>query len=85
MSYFDALHEELQRYLEPAQIEKCHQAYLIAEKGHAGQMRRSGEPYITHPVAAALILAKCLWITKPLWQPYCMMWLKTPLLPKKIY
>ena len=58
MSYFKALHEELECYLDPSHIEKCHQAYLVAEKGHHGQMRRSGEPYITHPVAAALILAK---------------------------
>lgn len=58
MSYFDALREELKRYLEPKQIEKCYQAFLFAEKGHQGQMRRSGEPYITHPVAAALILAE---------------------------
>lgn len=58
MSYFEALQEELERYLDPLQIEKCHQAYLVAEKGHHGQMRRSGEPYITHPVEAALILAR---------------------------
>lgn len=58
MSYFNELHEELKRYLEPAQIEKCSQAYLFAEKAHSGQMRRSGEPYISHPAAAALILAK---------------------------
>lgn len=57
MDYFKELHEELKCYLEPPQIEKCRQAYLVAEKGHQGQMRRSGEPYITHPVAAALILA----------------------------
>ena len=58
MSYFDELKTELKRYLEEEQIEKCFQAYSVAEKGHQGQMRRSGEPYITHPVAAALILAK---------------------------
>ena len=58
MSYFNDLHEELKRYLEPSQIEKCHQAYLFAEKAHSGQMRRSGEPYISHPAAAALILAE---------------------------
>ena len=58
MSYFEALREELVHYLEPQQVEKCHQAYLVALRGHQGQMRRSGEPYITHPVEAALILAK---------------------------
>lgn len=58
MSYFNELHEELKRYLEPQHVEKCHQAYLFAEQAHQGQMRRSGEPYISHPVAAALILAE---------------------------
>lgn len=58
MSHFDELHEELKLYLEAEHLEKCHRAFLVAEKGHCGQMRRSGEPYITHPVAAALILAE---------------------------
>lgn len=57
MNYFKELNDELKLYLDEAQIDKCYQAYLVAEKGHQGQMRRSGEPYITHPVAAALILA----------------------------
>ena len=58
MDYFKPLQEELQSYLEPEFIDKCHQAFIVAEKAHDGQMRRSGEPYITHPAAAALILAK---------------------------
>jgi len=33
-------------------------AYLVAEKAHRGQMRKSGDPYITHPVAVATILAE---------------------------
>ncbi|HHW84026.1 MAG TPA: bifunctional (p)ppGpp synthetase/guanosine-3',5'-bis(diphosphate) 3'-pyrophosphohydrolase [Actinomycetales bacterium] len=33
-------------------------AYEVAEKAHSGQMRRSGDPYITHPVAVATILAE---------------------------
>lgn len=57
MDYFAELKEALDSYLEPAQIDVCHQAYLVAKKAHEGQMRRSGEPYISHPVAAALILA----------------------------
>ncbi|MFH9471374.1 RelA/SpoT family protein [Streptomyces clavifer] len=33
-------------------------AYLLAETSHRGQMRKSGEPYITHPLAVTLILAE---------------------------
>ena len=33
-------------------------AYRAAEKAHEGQLRKSGEPYITHPLAVATILAK---------------------------
>lgn len=58
MSYFDELENELKHYLDAKQVAKCYQAYLLAENAHQGQMRRSGEPYITHPVSAALILAK---------------------------
>lgn len=58
VDYFKALHDALICYLEPSQVEKCRQAYLVAKKAHIGQKRRSGEPYITHPVAAALILAE---------------------------
>lgn len=57
MDYFAELRTALEDYLEFEQIELCHRAYQIAYQAHEGQMRRSGEPYITHPVAAALILA----------------------------
>lgn len=33
-------------------------AYRVAEKAHRGQTRKSGDPYITHPVAVATILAE---------------------------
>ena len=33
-------------------------AYAVAERAHAGQVRKSGDPYITHPVAVATILAE---------------------------
>src|SRR3977135_2066164 len=34
------------------------QAYAVAERAHLGQMRKSGDPYITHPLAVAQILAE---------------------------
>uniref|UniRef100_A0A7V4ALG4 Bifunctional (P)ppGpp synthetase/guanosine-3',5'-bis(Diphosphate) 3'-pyrophosphohydrolase n=1 Tax=Thermus tengchongensis TaxID=1214928 RepID=A0A7V4ALG4_9DEIN len=44
-------------YLPAGEREKVREAYLFAEEAHRGQLRRSGEPYITHPVAVAEILA----------------------------
>ena len=44
-------------YLPPEQIERVRKAYLIGAHAHAGQTRKSGEPYITHPVPVACILA----------------------------
>jgi len=40
-----------------AALEEIVRAYEVADKAHAGQLRKSGEPYITHPVAVAEILA----------------------------
>ncbi|PZT77095.1 MULTISPECIES: RelA/SpoT family protein [unclassified Streptomyces] len=41
-----------------ADLAVLHRAYLLAETSHRGQMRKSGEPYITHPLAVTLILAE---------------------------
>ncbi|MBQ7412215.1 MAG: bifunctional (p)ppGpp synthetase/guanosine-3',5'-bis(diphosphate) 3'-pyrophosphohydrolase [Clostridia bacterium] len=38
-------------------LEKIERAFLYAEEMHEGQMRQSGEPYITHPIAVAEIVA----------------------------
>lgn len=40
-----------------ADLELIVRAYLVAERWHRGQLRKSGDPYITHPVAVAVILA----------------------------
>jgi GTP pyrophosphokinase len=49
---------ELEAYLEPAQVEEIYSAYLVGAEAHDGQLRVSGEPYISHPVAVARILAE---------------------------
>ena len=41
-----------------ADMTALQQAYAVAELSHRGQMRKSGEPYITHPLAVATILAE---------------------------
>ena len=53
---FESLHEKAARYLNPQDVAEIDRAYHYAEKAHQGQYRRSGEPYITHPVEVANIL-----------------------------
>ncbi|MCP4474926.1 MAG: RelA/SpoT family protein [Gammaproteobacteria bacterium] len=57
MSYFTPLQRDLNKYLSKRQVEKIYQSYLFAEEAHSEQKRSSGQPYITHPVATAKILA----------------------------
>lgn len=51
------LTKKLNSYLDDEQIDVVRQAYLCAERAHEGQTRRSGEAYVTHPLAVADILA----------------------------
>ncbi|WOD11220.1 bifunctional GTP diphosphokinase/guanosine-3',5'-bis pyrophosphate 3'-pyrophosphohydrolase [Pseudomonas sp. NyZ704] len=57
MPGIEAFAERLDRYLEPDQVNLVRRAYFYAEQAHDGQTRRSGEPYVTHPLAVANILA----------------------------
>jgi guanosine-3',5'-bis(diphosphate) 3'-pyrophosphohydrolase len=52
----ESLSHRLSSYLDPSQINLVKRAYYYAEQAHDGQKRRSGEPYITHPLAVADIL-----------------------------
>jgi GTP diphosphokinase / guanosine-3',5'-bis(diphosphate) 3'-diphosphatase len=49
---FAALENKLS-YLAPPDIESVRQAYRFADEAHLGQMRKNGDPYITHPIAVA--------------------------------
>jgi len=53
----DALADRLSTYLGPDQVNLVRRAYFYAEQAHDGQRRRSGEAYVTHPLAVANILA----------------------------
>ncbi len=50
--------EKLRSYLPAEQIEQIMRAYEFSAAAHEGQTRKSGEPYITHPVAVAQELAE---------------------------
>jgi len=52
-----ALEQRLAAYLPAEQVARVREAYFTGARAHEGQKRKSGEPYITHPVAVAAILA----------------------------
>ncbi len=54
---YPLLKKTCSRYLTPEQMSKVDEAYRFAAEFHRDQKRRSGEPYINHPVEVALILA----------------------------
>lgn len=58
LKYFKKLQRELKKYLDPQYMPLVIRAYEVAYEAHLPQKRQTGEPYITHPVAVATILAK---------------------------
>lgn len=54
----EPLLSEVERHHPGSEREKIARAFDVAERAHSGQERKSGEPYITHPVAVATILAE---------------------------
>ena len=56
VSTFAALSEKL-GYLGKADLKSVREAYKFADQAHLGQMRASGQPYITHPLAVAGLVA----------------------------
>jgi guanosine-3',5'-bis(diphosphate) 3'-pyrophosphohydrolase len=54
----DGLCSRLTRYLEDDEIRQVRRAYLYSEQAHDGQKRRSGDPYIIHPLQVAEILSE---------------------------
>jgi len=48
---------ETRQYLTPQEMERIQRAYNVANQAHKGVARRSGEPYIQHPLEVALLLA----------------------------
>jgi GTP pyrophosphokinase len=52
------LNATLAQYLTPSELKKVKEAYRFSDEMHLGQMRKSGEPYISHPIAVAEICAE---------------------------
>ena len=58
MITIDTLDTKLRNYLSPDQANLVRRAFYYAEQAHYGQYRRSGEPYVSHPLAVTNILAE---------------------------
>lgn len=58
MNGFEELMAALKESNRPYDFDMITQAYEYADKAHERQMRQSGEPYITHPIAVARILVE---------------------------
>jgi len=54
---FEGLKAQVSEYLPSEQVERIRDAFVVANEAHSSQKRSSGEPYITHPVAVASLLA----------------------------
>ena len=57
MYLFEGLKQQICSYLPEEQVAIVQRAYIVARDAHDGQMRSSGDPYITHPVAVTVLLA----------------------------
>jgi guanosine-3',5'-bis(diphosphate) 3'-pyrophosphohydrolase len=57
MSTIDQLYRTCREYLPASDLAIIERAYVLAESAHEGQFRKSGLPYIVHPVNVACILA----------------------------
>lgn len=55
---YDELMVEIQKYMSPDSVQLVQRAYEFANNAHKKQVRKSGDPYISHPVEVAYILAE---------------------------
>lgn len=56
--YVQGLFSNLKQKMTSEDMERIVAAYMLAKEAHQGQMRKSGEPYIIHPIAVARIVAE---------------------------
>ncbi len=57
MIRFEEIQEQVESYMPGADLDLLRKAYVFSAKEHKGQTRSSGEPYLTHPLSVAKILA----------------------------
>jgi guanosine-3',5'-bis(diphosphate) 3'-pyrophosphohydrolase len=55
---FAQLTERVRKYLPSSDVQRIKEAFRFSDQAHLGQFRKSGEPYVTHPIAVAETLAE---------------------------
>ena len=53
---YQALEEKIKEYNPALDTQRLFSAFTYADNAHAGQLRKDGSPYITHPLAVAEIV-----------------------------
>ncbi len=75
---YQALIARVRKYHPSADITMIEKAYRIGKEAHKDQVRKSGEPYIIHPLWVGSFLLNWRWIKRRLWPVCCMTWWKIP-------
>ena len=71
---YEHLEKTVRGYNHSVDFSRIRAAFEFAEKSHDGQKRKSGEPYIIHPLAVARVGAgRWSWTRSPLRRPFCTM------------
>ena len=55
--HYESMMQAITRYAPSTDLEVIQRAYEYADEKHKNQLRKSGEPYIIHPLCVAIILA----------------------------
>src|SRR5688572_24470794 len=58
MRRFEDIVEAMNGYMPEADLDLIQRAYMYSAKVHAGQVRKSGEPYLIHPLEVAYLLTQ---------------------------
>ncbi len=55
---YEKLEQTIREYAPKEDFERLHRSFLFANESHQGQLRKDGTPFVTHPIAVALIVAE---------------------------
>ena len=80
---YQALEDKIKEYNPALDAQRLFRAFTYADNAHAGQLRKDGSPYITHPLAVAEIVAELELDTTPSSPPCSTTASRTPAPPTR--